>query len=65
MKYLVSCTCGHALDRHDAFGCGGDGRMPCGCGRDQEGALDAAIEHARTHPWGAWRPQTESEAPAS
>jgi hypothetical protein len=29
--------------------------MPCRCRKDQEGALDAAIEHARSHPWGAAR----------
>ena len=54
MKYLVFCLCGHALDRHGARGCDGDG-MPCRCRKDQEGALDAAIEHARSHPWGAAR----------
>jgi hypothetical protein len=52
MKYLVYCPCGHALDRHDMEGCAGDGHLPCGCPRSQDIALDAAIEHARTHPWG-------------
>jgi hypothetical protein len=52
MKYLVFCPCGHGLDRHAAEGCGGDGRMPCPCPRSQDVALDAAIEHARSHPWG-------------
>jgi hypothetical protein len=33
-------------------GCAGDGHLPCGCPRSQDIALDAAIEHARTHPWG-------------
>ena len=61
MKYLVFCSCGHGLDRHDPTGCGGDGRLPCRCARDQEAALDAAIEHARSHPWGSTRP-TELEA---
>ena len=61
MKYLVFCNCGHGLDRHDGTGCGGDGRLPCRCRRDQEAALDAAIEHARSHPWGSTRP-TEIEA---
>jgi hypothetical protein len=61
MKYLVFCTCGHALDRHEPRGCGGDGRLPCACVLDQERALDAAIDHARTYPWGTWRP-AEAEA---
>jgi hypothetical protein len=43
MKYLVFCMCGHALDRHGARGCEGDG-MPCRCRK-----------HARSHPWGAAR----------
>jgi hypothetical protein len=29
--------------------------MPCRCRNDQEAALDTAIEHARSHPWGAPR----------
>lgn len=53
MKYLVFCNCGHGLDRHDSGGCGGDGHMPCRCRKDQETALEAAIEHARSHPWGS------------
>ncbi|HEX3469266.1 MAG TPA: hypothetical protein VHT05_14395 [Candidatus Elarobacter sp.] len=52
MKYLIFCPCGHALDRHDMEGCSGDGRMPCPCPKSQDVALDAAIEHARTNPWG-------------
>jgi len=51
MKYLVFCTCGHGLDRHDVAGCGGDGRLPCRCPRNQEEALGAAVEHVRSHPW--------------
>lgn len=54
MKYLVLCTCGHGLDRHGESGCGGDGPA-CGCRNDELQALDAAIEHARQHPWGALR----------
>lgn len=65
MKYLVYCTCGHGLDRHAFDGCGGDGRTPCRCPRDQEGALDAAIDHARTHPWGVARTTPEMEELAS
>ncbi|MBV8579416.1 MAG: hypothetical protein JOZ86_02175 [Candidatus Eremiobacteraeota bacterium] len=51
MKYLVFCTCGHVLDRHDAVGCGGDGRIPCRCPRNQEQALESAIDSVRSHPW--------------
>jgi len=50
------------LDRHDPTGCGGDGRLPCRCSRDQEAALDAAIEHARSHPWGSTRTPGAVEA---
>jgi hypothetical protein len=62
VKYLVFCSCGHGLDRHDAAGCGGDGRMACRCRRDQEAALDAAIEHARSHPWDSTRSAQVVEA---
>jgi hypothetical protein len=61
VKYLVFCTCGHALDRHSpSAGCDGD-NAPCGCRRDQQRALDSAIDEARTRPWGTWRP-AEAEA---
>jgi hypothetical protein len=53
MKYLIFCMCGHALDRHERTGCEGDGHLPCACPRDQESALDSAIEDARSHPWGS------------
>ncbi len=62
MKYLVFCNCGHGLDRHSSGGCDGDGRMPCICRHDQEAALDAAIEHARSHPWGIAPADARSEA---
>ena len=52
MKYLVFCPCGHGLDRHTSEGCTGDGRLACSCLRSQDRALDDAIEHARSHPWG-------------
>lgn len=55
MKYLVLCCCAHSLDRHDAEGCGGDGIRPCPCPKNQDGALEAAIDHARSHPWEGWR----------
>lgn len=61
MKYLVFCQCDHALDRHGASGCGGDGFMPCACRRDPESALETAIEHARSHPWGGPHPVAETE----
>jgi hypothetical protein len=55
MKYLVFCTCGHSLERHGADGCeGADSRpqVPCACPNDQAAALDAAVDEARSHPWG-------------
>jgi len=61
MKYLVFCSCAHALDRHGPAGCAGDGHMPCACRNDQERALDSAIEHARSHPWGVSRPDAPLE----
>ena len=62
MKYLVSCTCGHAMDRHGWEGCGGDGPgVRCRCRKDEAAALDAAIEHARRHPWDALAPNTLAE----
>jgi hypothetical protein len=51
MKYLVLCTCGHALDRHDQRGCAGEIRTPCACRRDARQALEAAVEQARVSPW--------------
>jgi len=51
MKYLVLCMCGHALDRHDQRGCGGEVRMACACRRDGSQALEAAVEQARVSPW--------------
>jgi hypothetical protein len=55
MKYLVLCSCGHALDRHDQRGCAGEKRLPCACPRDAGEALDAAIDQARISPWGFQR----------
>jgi hypothetical protein len=63
MKYLVLCACDHGLDRHGPGGCEGDGHMPCRCRNDQDRALDAAIEHARSHPWGT--PRTAGAPPHS
>jgi hypothetical protein len=52
MKYLVYCTCGHALDRHASEGCGGEPPfLRCACDHTELEALDAAIEHARRNPW--------------
>jgi hypothetical protein len=51
VRYLVLCDCGHALDRHGAAGCDGDGKGPCRCRKDAERALDSAIEGVRTQPW--------------
>jgi hypothetical protein len=58
VKYLVFCSCGHALDRHSFDGCDGE-NTPCRCRRDQERALETAIDDARTHPWGSWRPAAQ------
>jgi hypothetical protein len=52
MNYLVMCPCGHALDRHGEYGCGGDGLNRCSCALGAERALDAAISEAALHPWG-------------
>ena len=52
MKYLVMCPCGHALDRHGEYGCGGDGLNCCVCALGPERALDAAITEAARNPWG-------------
>lgn len=62
MKYLVFCVCDHGLDRHGPGGCAGDGKLPCRCRNNEEAALESAIEHARSHPWGSPRPQEYAEA---
>ena len=56
MKYLVSCPCGHALDRHEAAsGCLGDGHSrDCSCARGPDEALDAAVLAVRSDP-DAWQ----------
>jgi hypothetical protein len=51
MKYLVSCTCGHSLERHGLRGCAGDGSRACTCERDPGRALEAAIDDVRSRPW--------------
>ena len=50
MKYLVLCDCAHTLDRHGAEGCAGDGIRACACSKNEDGALEAAVDHARMHP---------------
>ena len=50
MKYLVLCTCGHAIDRHGWEGCRPDERLPCRCRNDEASALEAAVEQARCNP---------------
>lgn len=51
MKYLVMCSCGHSMDRHDpSGGCDGDSDT-CACPQTEEGALEAAIAQARIQPW--------------
>ena len=48
MKYLVECSCGHTLERHGAGGCRGEAGFACACRRDQEGALETAIDAVRS-----------------
>jgi len=56
MKYLVYCTCGHAMDRHGSQGCTGEPPiLGCSCDNTETAALDAAIEHARRHPWDGYQ----------
>lgn len=50
MEYLVLCRCGHSLALHDYAGCAGDRLRSCACLRDRHGALDAAVETAKTSP---------------
>jgi hypothetical protein len=52
MNRLVLCPCSHPLDRHSEAGCGGDPRTLCYCPLPLHEALNAAVESARTHPWG-------------
>jgi hypothetical protein len=64
MKYLVRCVCGHGLDRHDVNGCGGDTRFrSCSCPRDQEAALQTALDEVRTNPE-TWRSRAEETGSA-
>jgi hypothetical protein len=51
MEDLVLCPCGHAMGAHGGGGCSGDRLRPCTCARDRYGALDAAVDDARTRPW--------------
>jgi hypothetical protein len=39
------------MTAHDGGGCRGDRLRPCGCARDRYGALEAAVDEARTRPW--------------
>ena len=48
---LVLCPCGHAMTAHDGGGCRGDRMRACRCERDRYGALDAAVDEARSRPW--------------
>jgi hypothetical protein len=50
MDNLVLCPCGHSLANHDSAGCVGDRLGRCGCGFDRYGALEAAVDSARTTP---------------
>jgi hypothetical protein len=50
MDNLVLCPCGHSLANHDYCGCAGDRLRTCSCCRDRHGALEAAVDSARTTP---------------
>jgi hypothetical protein len=43
MDFLISCPCGHTLERHDVR----DGCNRCTCSRNRVAALDAVIETIR------------------
>lgn len=58
MKYLVLCDCAHTLDHHGAEGCAGDGIKPCACSKNEDGALEAAVDQAR------WQPCEDTREPA-
>ena len=60
MKYLVYCLCGHSLELHGSEGCAGERKVECGCRYDQLGALNAAIDNARTEAAAAWRRPEET-----
>jgi hypothetical protein len=51
MEYLIDCTCGHDLTRHDESGCRANDSS-CICERTKLEALDSAIDQARVNPWG-------------
>jgi hypothetical protein len=53
MDYLIDCTCGHDLTRHDESGCRGRDSF-CACERSKLQALDSAIDQARVNPWGGF-----------
>lgn len=66
MKYLVLCTCSHAVDRHGSFGCDGNGPMDrCDCRKTEEAALQAAVEDCRMHSgWERWIAKTPPDSAA-
>jgi hypothetical protein len=55
MKYLVFCSCGHTLEDHGPGGCTDATAGPCGCHRDQIGALEAAVDRVKTDAVATWR----------
>ena len=66
MEYLIDCTCGHDLTRHDESGCRANDSS-CPCERNKLQALDSAIDQARVNPWGFARaePNEPDERAAS
>jgi hypothetical protein len=39
------------MTAHDGAGCRGDRSHSCRCTRDRYGALEAAVDDARSRPW--------------
>lgn len=66
MNYLVNCPCGHSLEKHGHGGCAGARGLDCPCRADRTGALNQAIDRARSEAAIVWRrpeeQQTESGA---
>jgi hypothetical protein len=49
---LVLCPCGHSLAQHGSSGCRGERLRACPCPHDRHGALEAAVDGAKSRPWG-------------
>ena len=62
MDYLIDCTCGHDLTRHDETGCRANDSS-CACERNKLAALDSAIDQARVNPWRSYAHPELADAP--